>query len=86
MQISGPQGTSVQAAGMSEAAKEYTIDLPDLKKQYEVWFDDSGTPVKFNMIGDGSTVTFTLQSKTPVNALVANAQAQNPQIEIAAKK
>jgi hypothetical protein len=38
------------------------------------------------MIGDGSTVTFTLQSKTPVNALVANAQAQNPQIEIAAKK
>ena len=86
MQISGPQGTSVQAGGTSEAAKEYTIDLPDLKKQYQVWFDDSGTPVKFDMIGDGSTVTFTLQSKTPVNAVVANAQAQNPEIEIAAKK
>ena len=86
MQISAPQESTVQVGGASEQVKEYTIDLPDLKKQYQVWFDNSGTPVKFDMIDGGSTVTFTLQSKTPVNPLVANAQGSNPQIEIAAKR
>jgi Family of unknown function (DUF6134) len=85
MQISAPQNTMVQAASGPVAAKEYNIDLPDLKKQYQVWFDSSGTPVKFDLVDSGSTVTFTLQSKTPVNPLVANAQAVNPQVEIAAK-
>ena len=86
MQISAPQETVVQVAGGSVPTKEYNIDLPDLKKQYQVWFDNSGTPVKFDLVDGSNTVTFTLQSKTPVNPVVANAQALNPQIEIAAKK
>ena len=50
MQISAPQDAMVQAASGSVAAKEYNIDLPDLKKQYQVWFDSSGTPVKFDLV------------------------------------
>jgi len=86
MQISAPQETTVQVANGSEPAKEYNINLPDLKKEYQVWFDSSGTPVKFDLVDGANTVTFTLQSKTPINPLVANAQPANPQIEIAAKK
>lgn len=86
MQISAPQDASVQVGNASVPAKEYNIDLPDLTKQYQVWFDSSGTVVKFAMIDGGNTVTFTMQSKTPVNPVVANAQGSNPQIEIAAKR
>jgi hypothetical protein len=85
MQISAPQVASAQVGNASVPAKEFNINLLDLNKQYQVWFDDSGTAVKFNMIDGGNTVTFTLQSKTPINPLVANTQAVNPQIEIAAK-
>jgi hypothetical protein len=75
MQISGPQVAMVQSANGSEPVKQYDIDVPALKEKYQVWFDSSGTPVKFDKIDNGGTVTFTLQSKTPVNPLVAAAQS-----------
>lgn len=75
MQISGPQSTMIQAANSNEPAKQYDIDLPALNEKYQVWFDSSGTPVKFDKIDKSGTVTFTLQSKTPVSPLVASVQA-----------
>lgn len=75
MQINGPQSTMVQVASSTEPAKQYDINLPSLGEQYNVWFDGSGTPVKFDKVDKSGTVTFTLQSKTPVSPQVASAQA-----------
>jgi hypothetical protein len=72
VQVSAPQDTMVTKANGSVAAKQYDIDLLGLKKRYQVWLDNSGTPAKFDMIDDQGTVIFTLNSKTPVNPLVAN--------------
>ncbi len=77
VQVSTPQDTLVMTANDSVAAKQYDIDLAGLKKRYQVWLDNSGTPAKFDMIDDQGTVTFTLNSKTPVNSLVANREAQH---------
>ncbi len=73
MQISGPQPTTVQVASSSEPARQYDINLPALSEQYQVWFDSSGTPVKFDKVDKTGTVTFTLQSKSPASATVASA-------------
>ena len=77
VQISAPQDTTVTAGNTAVPVKQYDIDLVGINKRYQVWFDGSGTPVKFDMIEDGSTVTFTLAAKTPVSPVVASQQAQN---------
>jgi hypothetical protein len=73
MQISPAQDTMVDVAGMQVPAKEYDIDLIGQNEKYQVWFDNTGTAVKFDKIDKDGTVTFTLNSKTPVNPLVAAA-------------
>jgi hypothetical protein len=75
MQISPAQDTVVEVAGMQVPAKQYDIDLAGLNEKYQVWFDNSGTAVKFDKSDKDGTVTFTLNSKTPVNPLVAEAGA-----------
>jgi hypothetical protein len=75
--VSAPQETMVTTGYGTVSAKMYNIDLVGMKKSYQVWLDASGTPVQFDMTEGGNTVTFTLTSKTPVNPLVASAQAPN---------
>jgi hypothetical protein len=77
VQISAPQDTNVAVGNASVPAKLYNIDLVGANRRYQVWLDNSGTPVKFDLIEDGSTVTFSLNSKTPVTPLVASAEAQS---------
>ncbi len=83
VQVSAPQDTTVATGNSSVPAKLYNIDLVGLKKSYQVWLDNSGTPVKFDMAGDEGTVTFTLQSKTPVNPVVASSAAQTASLAMA---
>lgn len=75
MQISPAQETMVEVGGMQVAAKQYDIDLTGQNEKYQVWFDDTGTAVKFDKVDKDGTVTFTLDSKTPVNPQVAAAGA-----------
>lgn len=75
MQISPAQDTTVDVGGMQVPATQYDINLADLNEKYQVWFDNSGTAVKFDKVDKDGTVTFTLNSKTPVNPLVASAGA-----------
>ena len=75
MQITPGQETMVEVGGMQVAAKQYDIDLPGENEKYQVWFDNTGTAVKFDKIDKDGTVTFTLNSKTPVNPQVAAAGA-----------
>ena len=60
VRVKGGQETSVAVNGKSTRAKRYEIDRLDGSKRYEVWLDDSGTPVQFTMFNPGGTVTFTL--------------------------
>lgn len=75
MQISPAQDTMVEVGGTQIAAKQYDIDLSGENEKYQVWFDNTGTAVKFDKIDKDGTVTFTLNSKTPVNPQVAAAGA-----------
>jgi len=68
VQITPGQETKVKVAASEVPAKQYNIDLLGKNKHYQVWFDDSGTPVKFNMVDNDGTVTFTLSGKTPVGS------------------
>lgn len=95
MQITPGQTTMIATsnAGMSSGqtvaangwipVKEYTIDLTGAGEHYDVWFDNSGTPVKFDKVDKNGTVTFTLNSKTPVAPLIASAEAHNASIAMA---
>lgn len=73
MQISPAQDTMVEVGGMQVPVKQYDIDLNGQNEKYQVWFDNTGTAVKFDKIDKDGTVTFTLNSKTPVNPQVAAA-------------
>jgi hypothetical protein len=46
--------------GKQTRAKRYEIDRLDGQKRYEVWMNDSGTPVQFITYNPNGTVTFTL--------------------------
>lgn len=76
VQITPGEDKLVKLADADVPAKPYDIDLVGTKKHYQVWFDDSGTPVMFNMSDASGTVTFTLNSKTPVSPPAADAAAQ----------
>ncbi len=71
--ITPGQDTVVKIADADVPAKPYDIDLVGTKKHYHVWFDNSGTPVMFNMTDDSGIVTFTLSSKTSVSPQAAEA-------------
>jgi hypothetical protein len=57
---SGGEQTSVTIAGASVEVRRYQINLADGREQYEVWMDDRGTPVMFNIVDSDGTTTFTL--------------------------
>ena len=65
VQVSQGQDTMVKVGNTDVQAKQYDIDFVGGKKRYQVWFDNSGTPVMFNMVDDTGTTTFTLDSKSP---------------------
>ena len=73
VQISRGQDTMVKLGNAEVPAKRYDIDFVGAKKHYQVWFDNAGTPVVFNTVDDSGTVTFTLNSRTPVAPVVADA-------------
>ena len=75
VQVSAGEDTMVAVNGQNVAAKLYDIDFIGTKKRYEVWFDSSGIPVKFNQIDADGTVTFTLTNPRPANPLVAQKQS-----------
>lgn len=80
IQISPAQDTMVEVGGMPVPAKEYDIDLASLNEKYHVWFDNTGTAVKFDKADKDGTVTFTLASKTSSAPQVAsNTAASAPQ-------
>ncbi len=54
--------TSVAINGRMVRARRYEIDRPSGEKRYEVWLDEQGTPVMFNVNNRGAPVTFTLMS------------------------
>ena len=54
--------TSVAINGKMVRARRYEIDRPSGEKRYEVWLDEQGTPVMFNVNNRGAPVTFTLMS------------------------
>ena len=54
--------TSVAINGKMVRAQRYEIDRPTGEKRYEVWLDEQGTPVMFNVTNRGAPVTFTLMS------------------------
>lgn len=57
---SGGEETSITIDGASSQARRYQIETADGGERYEVWMDDTGTPVMFNIKDGDGTVTFTL--------------------------
>jgi len=60
VRVGGGKETSVALGTKTVRAKQYEIDRADGSKRYEVWLDERGTPVKFNMVNAQGTVTFSL--------------------------
>jgi hypothetical protein len=60
VEVKPAQETMVAVNGKQTRTKRYEIDKLDGEKRYEVWLDDSGTPVKFVTFNPNGTVTFTL--------------------------
>lgn len=52
--------TSITIDDTSRRVRRCQIETADGQERYEVWVDDSGTPVMFNIQDHVSTVTFTL--------------------------
>lgn len=71
VQITPGQKTVLKLAKDDVPVRPYDIDLLGSKKRSQVWFDNSGSPVMFNMTDDSGTVTFTLNSKTPVSPVTS---------------
>jgi len=60
--VNPAETTSVAINGKMVRAQRYEIDRPSGEKRYEVWLDEHGTPVMFNVTNRGAPVTFTLMS------------------------
>ena len=60
VQVKAGEESMVAINGKQMRTKRYEIDKLDGQKRYEVWLDDSGTPVKFVTFNPNGTVTFTL--------------------------
>jgi hypothetical protein len=60
VEVKGGEQTTVALNGQQMRAKRYEIDKLNGQKRYEVWLDDSGTPVMFTTYNPNGTVTFTL--------------------------
>jgi len=56
----GCEDASIAFDGTSKQARRCQIETANGRVRYEVWIDDSGTPVMFSMQNDTSKVTFTL--------------------------
>jgi hypothetical protein len=54
--------TELAINGSKVRARRYEIARPSGEKRYEVWMDDEGTPVMFNVNTRRGLVTFTLTS------------------------
>jgi hypothetical protein len=52
--------TQVALGSRTVKAKQYEIDRMDGQKRYEIWLDERGTPVKFNLVNAQGTITFSL--------------------------
>ena len=62
VQIRPAEMTSVAVNGAMVQARRYEISRLTGEKRYEVWIDDEGTPVMFNVSTRRGMVTFTLTS------------------------
>jgi len=60
VRVVGGADTSVALPNKTVRAKQYEIDRTDGQKRYGIWLDESGTPVKFDMVNAQGTVTFSL--------------------------
>jgi hypothetical protein len=60
VKVVGGNDTQVALGSRTVTAKDYEIRRTDGQKRYEVWLDDKGTPVKFDMVNAQGTVTFSL--------------------------
>ena len=60
VQMKGGDYRTVTIKGHAMSAKYYEIDRLDGTKRYEVWLDDSGTPVMFSTYNPNGSITFTL--------------------------
>jgi hypothetical protein len=70
VQVAGGEETSVAIEGANVRAQHYQVNRPNGEKLYELWFDERGIPVAFNMKSAKGTVTFTLQNP-PVETAAA---------------
>jgi len=58
VRVVGGADTSVALPNKTVRAKQYEIDRPDGQKRYGIWLDESGTPVKFDMVNAQGTCDF----------------------------
>lgn len=59
--IKGGEPATISLGAREVSAKRYEIDRLDGEKRYEVFLDDRGTTVMFNVFNPDGIVTFTLQ-------------------------
>jgi hypothetical protein len=60
--VTGGEAETVQIAGAPVAAHHYRASTPGKPNRWEVWLDDSGSPVKFRTKEPSGSVDFTLVS------------------------
>lgn len=60
MHASGGEETAITIDGASRQARQYHIETVGPSEQYEVWMDNDGTPLMFNIKDRDGTDTFTL--------------------------
>ncbi len=60
MHTSGGDEITIKIDGAPKRVSKYQIETEISREQYQVWIDDSGTPVMFNIKDHDGTDTFTL--------------------------
>jgi hypothetical protein len=68
VQVAGGEETAVAVAGANIRARHYQVNRPNGEKLYELWFDERGIPLAFNMKSTKGTVTFTLTNPAVLTA------------------
>ncbi|HYM35120.1 MAG TPA: DUF6134 family protein [Steroidobacteraceae bacterium] len=60
MHASGGEEMEIVIDGASRQVREYHIETAGPREQYDVWMDEDGTPLMFNLKDSDGTDTFTL--------------------------
>jgi len=65
VEVSGGEQATVSMGGLELPTRHFRVDTESTHDKWDVWLNDSGVPVKFRSMEEGTPIEFTLSSVSP---------------------